>query len=67
MMQANEGLDESLDKSRRDLTVLRLSKMHLKDDLLDKELAMHIDSDIVRLKKRRSNYRWVMEGKSLTV
>ena len=39
--------------------------MNLKDDIVDKELAMKIDAAAIKMRKRRVNHRWVMEGKEL--
>ena len=67
LLQACEDLEESRKISRKNKTLLQLTKMYLKDDIIDKELAMNIDAAIIRLRKRRNNHRWVMEGKELSV
>jgi len=41
---------------------LHLAKLRMQQDIKDKKAASGIDSAIMRLRRRRSNYRWVMEG-----
>lgn len=65
IINASGDLEESRKLSLKNKTLLRLTKMYLKDDIVDKELAMNVDAAIIRLRKRRSNHRWVMEGKEL--
>jgi len=67
LFQAYNDLEDSRVISRKNNTLLRVTKMHLKDDIVDKERAMNIDAAAIRLRKRRSNHRWVMEGKELKV
>jgi len=61
-LQTNGKLDEALKTSDRNLASLHLAKLRMQQDIKDKKAASGIDSAIMRLRRRRSNYRWVMEG-----
>lgn len=65
--QGNVGLSQSLKATSRNVALLHLARLRLSDDMRDKRVASSIDSAIVRLRRRRSNYRWVMEGDNLNV
>lgn len=62
LIEASANLDEAIKASGQNLAYLHLSKLRLKEDIRDKNVASQIDSAIVRLRRRRGDYRWVMEG-----
>ena len=66
IFQGNVGLAQSLRATNRNIALLHLARLRLSDDIRDKRVASGIDSAIVRLRRRRGNYRWVMEGKNLS-
>lgn len=66
LIEGNVGLMQSLKATSRNIALLHLARLRLSDDIRDKKVATGIDSAIVRLRRRRSNYRWVMEGRNLT-
>nr|XP_002120394.1 coiled-coil domain-containing protein 105 [Ciona intestinalis] len=65
LIEGNVGLAQSLRATSRNVALLHLARLRLSDDIRDKRVATGIDSAIVRLRRRRSNYRWVMEGENL--
>lgn len=67
LIEGNVGLAQSLKATSRNIALLHLARLRLGDDIRDKRVATGIDSAIVRLRRRRSNYRWVMEGKELSL
>lgn len=67
LIEGNVGLTQSLKATSRNIALLHLARLRLTDDIRDKRVATGIDSAIVRLRRRRSNYRWVMEGRELTL
>nr|CAB3228133.1 coiled-coil domain-containing protein 105 [Phallusia mammillata] len=67
LIEGNVGLSQSLKATSRNVALLHLARLRLSDDMRDKRVASSIDSAIVRLRRRRSNYRWVMEGENLNV
>lgn len=60
--QANAAYNESLQTTRRNLMLLRLSQKGLQSDITDKKVAADVDSSVVRLRRRRANHRWVLDG-----
>ena len=42
--------------------LLQLADKRLKDDLRDKKIAAEIDSNVVRMRRRKANHRWVMDN-----
>jgi hypothetical protein len=64
LVEGNRGLSQSLRATSRNIALLHLARLRLQDDIRDKRVATGIDSAIVRLRRRRSNYRWVMEGEN---
>ncbi|XP_078604089.1 tektin-like protein 1 [Branchiostoma floridae x Branchiostoma japonicum] len=53
---------KSLKATSRNLGLLHLARMRLRDDIRDKKVGADVDAHIVRLRRRRGNHRWVMEG-----
>lgn len=64
-MQANGMYNESMGETWRNLTLLKLAGKRLQDDVKDKKTAADIDSSIVRLRRRRVNHRWVLDGTTI--
>ena len=42
--------------------MLKLTKLHLKDNIRGKNLAINVDGDVVRERRRKANHRWAMGG-----
>ncbi|CAH1787141.1 unnamed protein product [Owenia fusiformis] len=60
IINGGNGLLESLTSTSRNIGLLKLSKLNIEKDILDKNKASEIDSQIVRLRRRRGNHRWAM-------
>ena len=46
--------------------MLKLARKRLQEDVKDKKAAADIDSSIVRLRRRKANHRWVLDGATNT-
>jgi len=57
--------NESMGETWRNLALLKLAGKRLQDDVKDKKTAADIDSSIVRLRRRRVNHRWVLDGTTI--
>ena len=44
------------------MALLKLASKRLRDDISDKKTATLIDSDVVRLRRRKSDHKWVVKG-----
>lgn len=51
-----------MEATRRNITLLKLASKRLKEDVKDKKSAAEIDSSIVRLRRRKANHKWVLDG-----
>ena len=60
-------LEDSMAATRRNMGLLRLAGSRLQSDINDKKLASSIDATIVRLRRKRSDHRWVLDGNSVTM
>lgn len=54
--------NDSMDTTVRNLALLKLVGKRLHDDIQDKKAASEIDASIVRLRRRKANHRWVLDG-----
>jgi hypothetical protein len=46
------------------MSLVKLAHKSIKADIKDKKTAAFMDSDAVRLRRRKANHRWVLEGKA---
>ena len=53
-----------MDATMRNIGLLKLADKGLKEDVKDKKTASFLDSNVVRLRRRKANHRWVLHGKS---
>ena len=62
LIQATNITMDSIAQTQRNISLLKLARKKLKEDIRDKQIALEIDSNIVRLRRRKSDYRWVVQG-----
>ena len=48
------------------MTLLKLAERRLQLDIKDKNMAAGVDSNVVRLRRRRANHRWLLERPATT-
>ena len=53
---------ESMEATRKNMALLKLANKRLRNDIGDKKAAASIDSDLVRLRRRKSDHKWVLKG-----
>ena len=58
--ESGDGLLQSLQTTSRNIGLLRLAQLQLRDDIRDKSAAIDVDSSIIRLRRRKANHRWAM-------
>lgn len=63
-MQATEVYQNSMDTTMKNMALIKLAHKSLKADIMDKRKAAFLDSDVIRLRKRKVNHRWVLQGKA---
>ena len=51
---------QSLRGTSRNIGLLKLARLGLQDDVRDKSAAIDTDGNIVRMRRRKANHRWVM-------
>lgn len=56
------GLQESLNATARNVSLLKLTKQRVDEDARDKHHASLVDSSIVRMRRRLGDHRWVLGG-----
>ena len=49
-------------KCRRNISLLKIAEQQLQEDVRDKKSAADVDMSIVRLRRRKANHKWVLEG-----
>ena len=47
---------------RRNISLLKIAEQQLQEDVRDKKSAADVDMSIVRLRRRKANHKWVLEG-----
>jgi len=62
IMRASTSLGMSVEESQRNLQLLKDAKKALNADLKDKRAASATDTALIRLRRRRANHRWVLDG-----
>lgn len=60
IIKGGGGLLESLQTTSRNLGLMNLAQLKLKDNIRDKKAAVDVDSSIVRMRRRKANHRWAM-------
>jgi hypothetical protein len=55
----NNNLEASLEQTQKNLALLHLSNLRLKEDQRDKKAAADIDAAIIRFRKKQADHRWV--------
>ncbi|XP_069490887.1 tektin-like protein 1 [Ambystoma mexicanum] len=59
-------LKDAMKTASDDISLLHVTRLHLEDNLRDKNMAFRADSNTLRLRRRRAPHRWTMdEGKQL--
>lgn len=64
LIQATEIYQNSMDSTMKNMALLKLAHKSIKADIKDKKKAAFLDSDVIRLRRRKANHRWVLQGKS---
>ncbi|CAI9738085.1 Hypothetical predicted protein [Octopus vulgaris] len=59
---SNILLDALVDNSRN-IDLLNLAKMNIHNDLRSKAQAIHVDGDVLRLRRRNADHRWPIKNK----
>lgn len=59
IVKGGDGLLQSLHSTSRNIGLLKLAQLQLKDDIRDKKAAINVDGNIVRMRRRKANHRWV--------
>lgn len=60
IVRGGDGLLQSLTATSRNIGLLKLASLRLKDDIMDKNGAIHVDGAIVRQRRKKANHRWAM-------
>ncbi|KAI0234316.1 coiled-coil domain containing 105 [Lamellibrachia satsuma] len=60
--KGSDTLLDSLRNTSKNIAMLKLTKLHLKDNIRGKNLAINVDGDVVRERRRKANHRWAMKG-----
>lgn len=59
-------VENAMNTTRDDISLLHISRIHLEDNLRDKKMAYRTDTSALNLRRRRASHRWTMdEGKQL--
>lgn len=64
LIEGNNGLKESLDAIGKNIALLKLTQSRVKEDMADKKHGAQVDSSVVRLRRRKYDHRWVINGVS---
>lgn len=62
LAQATNVLADSITTTRRNISLLKIAEQQLQEDVRDKKSAANVDMSIVRLRRRKANHKWVLEG-----
>lgn len=60
IIRSGDGLLQSLSATSRNIGLLKLSQLRLRNDIKGKGLASSVDSSIIRLRRRKSDHRWTL-------
>lgn len=53
-----------MDTTMKNMSLLKLAQKSIKADIKDKKKGAFVDSDVVRLRRRKANHRWLLQGKA---
>lgn len=67
LVQATGLTMDSIAQTQRNISLLKLARKKLKDDYRDKRIGTEIDSNVVRLRRRKADHRWVVQGSRVTL
>ena len=67
LIQASNMYMDSITQTQRNLSLLKLARKKLKEDIRDKKVAIELDSNLVRLRRRKADHRWVLQGNAVTL
>jgi hypothetical protein len=59
IIRGNNNLESSLEQTQKNLALLHLSNMKLREDNRDKKAAADIDASVIRFRKNKADHRWV--------
>ena len=62
--QATEECNSSIEATTQNMALLKLAAKGIGADIKDKKKAAFLDSNVVRLRRRKANHRWVLQGKA---
>lgn len=60
IIRGGDGLLQSLTATSRNIGLLKLSQLKLRNDIKSKSAAASIDGSIIRLRRSKSNHRWTL-------
>ena len=64
--QATDQCNDSMDTTIKNMALLKLASKGLEADIEDKRRAAFLDSSVVRLRRRKADHRWVLQGNAYT-
>ncbi|XP_048774873.1 coiled-coil domain-containing protein 105-like isoform X2 [Ostrea edulis] len=60
IIRSGDGLLQSLTATSRNIGLLKLSQLRLRNDIKGKSMASSVDGSIIRLRRRKSDHRWTL-------
>lgn len=63
IVRGGDGLQESLHTTGRNISLLKIAKAKLTDDISDKITGANVDDSVIKLRRSRANHRWVLKAK----
>ncbi|VDI10496.1 Hypothetical predicted protein [Mytilus galloprovincialis] len=60
IIRGGDGLLQSLTATSRNIGLLRLTQLKLRNDIKSKSAAAGIDGSIIRMRRSKSNHRWTL-------
>lgn len=63
-LQATEQFADSMDSTMKNMALLKLATKGIQADVKDKKRGAFTDASVVRLRRRKSDHRWVLQGKA---
>lgn len=58
---------DSIAQTQRNISLLKLARKKLKEDYRDKKIATEIDTNVIRLRRRKADHRWVVQGSRIAL
>jgi hypothetical protein len=58
MLQAGDGLLQSMTATSRNIGLMHITHGKLGDDIRSKSAASAIDASVIRMRKQKANHRW---------